>query len=67
MAANDKPSARQLRYLRVLIEATGQTCRWPKTRQQASRELARIKQAPRSPRFEREQDRPLCADILTAR
>jgi len=64
MAANDKPSARQLRYLRALIETTGQTCRWPKTKQQASREIVRLKQAPSSPGFERDQDRRAVKDAL---
>jgi hypothetical protein len=35
MATDDKPSARQLRYLRALIDTTGQTCTWPKTRREA--------------------------------
>ena len=64
MAATDKPSARQLRYLRALIEATGQTCAWPKTRQEASREIARLKQVPTAPRLEREQDRRAVKDAL---
>jgi hypothetical protein len=50
MGANDKPSARQLRYLRALIDATGQTCTWPGTRREASRAIAQLKRAPTASR-----------------
>jgi DNA-binding CsgD family transcriptional regulator len=47
MAANDKPTAKQLRYLRALCDATGETTSWPKTRQEASRAIERLKTRPR--------------------
>jgi hypothetical protein len=64
--ANDKPSARQLRYLRALIDATGQTCAWPKTRSEASRAIARLKRAPTAPRIERDEDRRAVKDALAS-
>jgi len=66
MGANDKPSARQLRYLRALIEATGQTCAWPKTRREASRAIARLKRAPGAPRIERDEDQRAVKDALAS-
>jgi hypothetical protein len=66
MGANDKPSARQLRYLRALIDATGQTCSWPKTRREASRAIARLKRAPDAARIEREEDRRAVKDALAS-
>jgi hypothetical protein len=66
MAANDKPSARQLRYLRALIDATGRTCSWPKTRREASRAIARLKRAPAAPRTERDDDRRAVKDALAS-
>jgi hypothetical protein len=66
MGANDKPSARQLRYLRALIDATGQTCSWPKTRREASRAIAQLKRAPTGPRIERDEDRRAVKDALAS-
>ena len=66
MGANDKPSARQLRYLRALIDATGQTCSWPKTRREASRAIAQLKRAPTAPRTERDEDRRAVKDALAS-
>ena len=45
MAADHKPTAKQLRYLRALCEATGETTTWPKTRQEASRAIERLTSA----------------------
>jgi hypothetical protein len=64
MATDDKPSARQLRYLRALT--TGQTCTWPKTRREASRAIARLKRAPTAPRIERDEDRRAVKDALAS-
>jgi hypothetical protein len=54
-----RPSARQLAYLRALAQRTGQTFTWPATRAQASREIRRLRSAVPSSRVERaieEQD-----------
>jgi hypothetical protein len=66
MAANDKPSARQLRYLRALIDATGQTCSWPRTRREASHAIARLKRARTAPRIERDDDRRAVKNALAS-
>jgi len=66
MGTDDKPSARQLRYLRALIDATGQTCAWPKTRREASRAIARLKRVPTAPRIERDEDRRAIKDALAS-
>ena len=63
MAADHKPTAKQLRYLRALCEATGETT-WPKTRQEASRAIERLKQRPRSDAEERRRDRREVKDAL---
>ncbi len=55
MAADNKPTAKQLRYLRALCEATGETTTWPKTRQEASRAIERLKNRPRSDAEERDR------------
>ena len=41
----DRPTPRQLRYLRTLTVQTGQTFTTPHTRRQASAEIARLRQA----------------------
>ena len=64
MAADSKPTAKQLRYLRALCEATGETTTWPKTRQEASRAIERLKQRPRSDPEERRRDRREVKDAL---
>jgi hypothetical protein len=45
-ARPDKPSAKQLRYLRELASQRGQTFRYPATRRQASSEISRLKRIP---------------------
>jgi hypothetical protein len=57
MAAHDKPTPRQLRYLRQLAEQTGTTFTAPATRRQASQEIERLKRRPRSATQERRDDR----------
>ncbi len=64
MAADNKPTAKQLRYLRALCEATGETTTWPKTRQEVSRAIERLKQRPRSDSEERRRDRREVKDAL---
>jgi hypothetical protein len=51
-----KPTTRQLRYLRRLAELTGTTFAPPATRRQASQEIERLTQRPRSARPERRED-----------
>ncbi|MDQ3090486.1 MAG: hypothetical protein M3R46_02250 [Actinomycetota bacterium] len=64
MAAESKPTAKQLRYLRALCEATGETTTWPKTRQEASRAIERLNKRPRSDSEERRRDRREVKDAL---
>ncbi len=64
MADQHQPSARQLRYLRALCEATGQTTTWPKTKSEASRAIARLKRQPVSTPQERYEDRRAVKDAL---
>jgi len=51
MATDDKPTAKQLRY-------------WPKTRQEASRSIERLKKRPRSSAEEHRRDRREVSDAL---
>ena len=62
--ADNKPTAKQLRYLRALCEATGETTSWPQTRQEASRAIERLKKRPRSDADERQRDRREVKDLL---
>ena len=41
----DRPTRRQLAYLRSLATRTGQTFAYPRTRREASREIQRLEQA----------------------
>ena len=54
---DDRPTAKQQRYLRNLAEKTGTSFTPPKTRYQASREIDRLKALTASPRHERQADR----------
>ena len=56
-ARESRPTPRQLSYLRRLAELTGTTFTPPTTRRQASREIQRLSQRPRSSRKERRDDR----------
>lgn len=61
---DDRPTAKQLAYLRALAERTGQTFGWPKTRRQASIEIRRLRaQKPSSP-IERRIERREIADQI---
>ncbi len=62
--ADDKPTTKQLRYLRALCEETGETTSWPKTRQAASGAIARLKKRPRADAEERHRDRREVQDLL---
>jgi hypothetical protein len=42
----DRPTSRQLAYLKSLATRTGQSFAWPRTRSQASREIRRLKELP---------------------
>jgi len=54
---DDRPTAKQQRYLRALAQQTGTSFTPPATRAQASREIDRLKKLGTSPRHERSQDR----------
>ena len=60
----DRPTQRQLAYLRSLAIRTGQTFAYPHTRGQASREIQRLKQARSSARAERSIERKDIADAI---
>lgn len=57
-----RPTARQIAYLKVLADRVGQTFAYPRTRVQASAEIARLKRTAPSTRaekvLERLDDRP---------
>jgi len=46
----EKPTPKQLRYLKRLAERTGGTFAWPPTKAEASREIGRLKGRPSSAR-----------------
>jgi hypothetical protein len=60
----DRPTRRQLAYLRSLAARAGQTFTYPRTRRQASREIQRLKQAPPTSRAERSTERKDIADAI---
>lgn len=57
MAQKDPPPRSQLTYLRDLAEQTGTTSSTPRSRGEASAEIARLKTLSRSSREERRQER----------
>ena len=57
MPTATKPTAKQLRYLRVLAEQTGTSFTPPRTRAQASREIERLRRRPVSSAAERRAER----------
>jgi hypothetical protein len=61
-----KPTKPQLSYLRSLANQTGQTFAYPKTRQQASAEIARLKHTRPSSRTDVQIERKLIADQIAA-
>lgn len=56
-AQENKPTVRQLRYLRQLTDRTGTTFSPPATRREASEQIERLQRRSRSPRYERRADR----------
>ena len=62
-----KPTAKQLVYLRVLADRTGQTFAYPRTQAQASREIRRLKAVHSSSRQERAIERADLASENAAR
>lgn len=56
-ATQPKPSGKQLALLRSLVERTGTTFTYPRTKSQASRQIKRLLQRSRSPQLEIELDR----------
>ena len=60
----DRPTRRQLEYLRSLASRTGQTFAYPRTRGQASHEIQRLKRAQSSTRAERSIERKDIADSI---
>ena len=60
----DRPTQRQLAYLRSLAARTGRTFAYPRTRGQASREIQRLKRAPSSTHAERSIERKDIADAI---
>ena len=67
MTANDsgdRPTPRQLAYLRSLAVRAGQTFAYPRTRQEASREIQRLKQGAPSSRTERSIEHKEIADAI---
>jgi hypothetical protein len=61
---DDRPTAKQLGYLRTLADRTGQTFAYPRTCAQASAEIRRLKVAAPSTRLERELERREIADAI---
>lgn len=59
------PTAKQLAYLRALAERTGQTFAMPRTRQDASAEIRRLKAARAETRLERRIERGEIADAIS--
>jgi hypothetical protein len=60
----DRPTNKQLSYLRTLADRTGQTFAYPRTRAQASAEIRRLKAATSSTRSERAHERREIADAI---
>jgi hypothetical protein len=64
MADAPRPTARQLRELRRLADATGTTFTPPRTGAQASRTIAALRRRPSSSRVDRRLERRDVADAL---
>ena len=61
---SDRPTARQLAYLKSLAARAGQTFAYPRTREEAGREIQRLKQTRPSSRVERDLERKQIADAI---
>ena len=64
MAASDRPTAKQLRYLRTLAEQTGTTFTPPRTRWQASDAIAALRRRHTEARRDRRRERHQISDDL---
>ena len=64
MPTEDRPTARQQRYLRSLAQKTGTSFIPPATKTQASREIKRLKKLAASPRHERKGDQRAVSERL---
>ena len=64
---DDRPTRKQLAYLRSLANRAGQTFAYPRTAAQASREIRRLKSSRPSSRIERELERKEIADAIAYR
>ena len=61
MPTDERPTAKQQRYLRSLAQKTGTSFTPPTTKAEASREIERLKRLSASPRHERAEDRKAVA------
>lgn len=61
---DDRPTPKQLRYLRTLAERTGQTFAYPRDGWQASREIRRLKAQKPSSRLEARLERRAISDAI---
>lgn len=61
---DDRPTAKQQRYLRTLAEQTGTSFTPPQTKTEASREIDRLRKLTTSPRHERSQDRRTVSEAV---
>jgi hypothetical protein len=64
MAASDRSTAKQLRYLRGLAEQTGTTFATPTTRRQASETIDQLRRREAEPHSERRRQRRQVSDDL---
>jgi hypothetical protein len=60
----DRPTPKQLAYLRSLASRSGQTFEYPRSRRQASREIKRLKCAEPCTRAEQQRERTEIADAI---
>ena len=65
MSTNDKPTQRQLAYLRSLASQRGQTFQYPTTKTEASREIERLLNGKPDSRLERAIERREGYEITT--
>jgi len=61
---DDRPTAKQQRYLRTLAEQTGTSFTPPQTKAEASRQINRLKALKASPRHERGLDRKAVSEAV---
>ena len=61
---DDRPTAKQQRYLRTLAEQTATSFTPPQTKAEASRQINRLKALKASPRHERDRDRRAVSEAV---